>query len=467
MQMKVGDMLRYLTFSGQKALQEAIDFYQKREGNLTGNIPMAFLKLNERKAVVDKDGKVKISLYKSLLARHLSKGLKTGAVYVTTSHEFKSLDTYLIDEKTWQEQKLTLMERANLRHLESWKTIQDQLQDNLTHCFNYTFDRINNGENLWLEKRKNGKLKFKTPTKEEPQNEPKNLYPTDRFISLFEAMKTVNKVSEFTSSLESFRLQNVRKQPHERLIFAALMAYGCNLGIGRMEKSTKNISPNSIETTANNYLSSSNLQKANDRVIAITNRMMIHKLFKKDPNITHTSSDGQKFDVLLDSIHANYSFKYFGKEKGISIYSFISDAHQVFHGLAFSASDREAWYVLNGLMHNDVVDSDIHSTDSHGSTDPVFALTYLLGIDFQPRIKEFHLQKLHGIAGMRIEQQQDYIINAGANINNKIIEEQWDNILRLVVSIKLKHTVPSQILKRLNRSGDPVLCPTKSALFSA
>jgi len=44
--------------------------------------------------------------------------------------------------------------------------------------------------------------------------------------------------------------------------------------------------------------------------------MMIHKLFKKDPNITHTSSDGQKFDVLLDSIHANYSFKYFGKEKG-------------------------------------------------------------------------------------------------------------------------------------------------------
>ena len=114
-----------------------------------------------------------------------------------------------------------------------------------------------------------------------------------------------------------------------------------------------------------------------------------------------------------------------------------------------------------------MVDSDIHSTDSHGSTDPVFALTYLLGIDFQPRIKEFHLQKLHGIAGMRIEQQQDYIINAGANINNKIIEEQWDNILRLVVNIKLKHTVPSQILKRFNRSGDPVLCPTKSALFSA
>jgi TnpA family transposase len=123
------------------------------------------------------------------------------------------------------------------------------------------------------------------------------------------------------------------------------MAYDCNLD----KKSTRNISPNSIEIIANNYLTSRNLQKYNDRVIAIANRMMIHKLFKKDPNITHTSSDGQKFDVLLDSIHANYSFKYFGKEKSISIYSFISDSHQVFHGLAFSASDREAYGVARAV----------------------------------------------------------------------------------------------------------------------
>ena len=88
------------------------------------------------------------------------------------------------------------------------------------------------------------------------------------------------------------------------------------------------------------------------------------------------------FHYYFDNHFDNYSYKYFGKNKGITLYSFISDAHQVFHGLAFSASDREAWYVLNGLMHNQVVESDIHSTDTHGSTDIVFALCYLLGIDF-------------------------------------------------------------------------------------
>jgi TnpA family transposase len=450
MQAKVGDILRYLSFSSSEALQTAIDFYQKKEGNLTGNVPISFLKPNEQKAVIDNQGKIQVSLYKSFLARHLSKGLKNGTVYINSSHEFKAIDSYLIDEKTWQEQKMSLLERANLRYIENWETMQQILETRLTTCFNQTFERINNGENLWIERRKDDTLRYKIPKKETSEYEPTNLFPQDRFITLFEAMQTVNQVCQFTSSLDSLKLQNNREKPEERLFFAALVAYGCNLGLERMVKTTKNISENRLESTVNNYLSSTNLQKANDTIIAIIERMMIHKLYKKQVNITHTSSDGQKFDVAMDSIHANYSFKYFGKEKGITIYPFISDAHQIFHGLAFSASDREAWYVLNGLMYNDIVDSDIHSTDTHGSTDIIFALTNLLGIDFQPRIKEFHLLKLHGIAGMRIEQQQDYIINAGANINTQIIEQQWDNILRLVTSIKLKHTVPSQILKRLN-----------------
>lgn len=37
-----------------------------------------------------------------------------------------------------------------------------------------------------------------------------------------------------------------------------------------------------------------------------------------------------------------------------------------------------------------------------------------------------------------------------APILTQIIAQEWDNILRLVTSIKLKYTVPSQILKRLN-----------------
>jgi hypothetical protein len=41
-----------------------------------------------------------------------------------------------------------------------------------------------------------------------------------------------------------------------------------------------------------------------------------------------------------------------------------------------SAAEREAAYVIDGLMHNEVVKSDIHSTDTHGYSEFVFGATF-------------------------------------------------------------------------------------------
>ena len=80
----------------------------------------------------------------------------------------------------------------------------------------------------------------------------------------------------------------------------------------------------------------------------------------------HTSSDGQKFEVKVESLNANHSFKYFGKGKGVSVYSFIDERHLLFHSTVISAAEWESAYVIDDLMHNDVVKSDVHSTDTHG-----------------------------------------------------------------------------------------------------
>jgi hypothetical protein len=42
--------------------------------------------------------------------------------------------------------------------------------------------------------------------------------------------------------------------------------------------------------------------------------------------------------------------------------------HAICYGTrwSFSSADRESAYVIDGLMHNDVVQSDIHSTDAFG-----------------------------------------------------------------------------------------------------
>ena len=88
-----------------------------------------------------------------------------------------------------------------------------------------------------------------------------------------------------------------------------------------------------------------------------------------------------------ESLNANYSFKYFGKGQGVSAYSFIDERQLLWHSLVFSAAERESAYVIDGLMRNDVVKSDIHSTDSHGYSEAIFAAAHLLGISYAPRLK--------------------------------------------------------------------------------
>lgn len=181
------------------------------------------------------------------------------------------------------------------------------------------------------------------------------------------------------------------------------------------------------------------------------NQLPIAGRLREQEEVYRSASDGQKYTLALDSIHANYSAKYFGKDKGITVYSFISEHYPVFYTTVFSSGDYEAWYVLDGLLHNalSMPNEPTHSTDTHGVTELNFALTYLLGIAFQPRIKGFHRSTLYGLPGVPLQSPADFEFKNGGLVNTKLISEQWDTILRLLVTIKLNHALPSSLLRRL------------------
>ena len=84
------------------------------------------------------------------------------------------------------------------------------------------------------------------------------------------------------------------------------------------------------------------------------------------------------------------------------MYSFIDDTHSLFYSTVISSSEREAAYVIDGLLHNDVVKSDIHSTDTHGYSEIIFAITHLLGFTFAPRIKNLQDQRLYSFGKRKI-----------------------------------------------------------------
>ena len=148
-------------------------------------------------------------------------------------------------------------------------------------------------------------------------------------------------------------------------------------------------------------------------------------------------------------MNAGYSFKYFGTAKGVSVYTFIDESRRLFYSTVINATERESGYVIDGLMHNDVVKSDIHSTDTYGFSEVIFGLTHLLSFSFAPRIKNFKHQQLYSFSSVKECQQLGYTLLPKHKINVELIQEHWDDILRFIATIKTKKTTASQLLRRL------------------
>ena len=277
-------------------------------------------------------------------------------------------------------------------------------------------------------------------------------FPQSEFISVIDLLHSVQTKTDFLESFKHYSIQNVRTQKLDsNLLFASIVGYGCNISLSKMAKISTGISENQLDNATTWYLSEENTIEANDKIVAFIDSLELPKILKNDSNINHTSSDGQKFNIKssIDSTNAGFSFKYFGTAKGVSVYTFIDESHKLFYSTVINVSERESGYVIDGLMHNDVVKSDIHSTDTHGYSEVIFGLTHLLGFSFAPRIKNFKDQQLYGINSSKYYQELGYQVLPKIKINIEIIEENWDDILRFILTIKSRRTTASQLLKRL------------------
>ena len=155
-----------------------------------------------------------------------------------------------------------------------------------------------------------------------------------------------------------------------------------------------------------------------------------------------------------------------GDGKGITIYSHLDEAGQLIYSTVFSAGEREAPYVLDALAHDEIITADAHSKDTHGFTEAIAGITGLWGIESRPRLASIHKLQLYSIDAISNFKELGYQIVPNQKVNYELIIEYWDDILRLVTTIKLGYEKASVLLRRLNRTGDPVLFSAESVIQS-
>ncbi len=456
LQSRVAEIVRQTIFDsncGKPLLFEAISHYQEKSGSINKTAPTAFLTPEQRKLLLDQDGKFRVSLYKALIFLAVADAVKSGTLNLLHSAKYRSLDDYMIPKPDWDENRDEYLQRAGLTQYSDCQATLKALAQAIDLRYEETNSHFIAGENPYLTFRSDGTFHVSTPKLEDVDSLPlSEIFPERKYISLLEALATVDKATGFLEEFEHWQVKHRQDKPAKKVFFAGIMAYGCDIGHRKLAQISKQINENELDNTLNWYFSLDNVQSANDRILQFMDKMEIPDIYRNQADQLHTSSDGQKCGVSVDSLNANYSFKYLGKDKGVSVISFIDMRQMSWHSTVISSAEREAPYVIDGLMHNDVIKSDIHSTDTHGYSEVIFASTFFLNFTFAPRIKGVGRQKLYAFRNGKTKTtvQDTQGFKPDRYINEEISSAQWGEILRFIATIKLKKTTASQLFRRLN-----------------
>lgn len=453
LQNKANNIIKHLDFDEKTSVKElisAINHFKSNNGIINANAPSSFLTTAEEKIILDSEGKIRVSLYKILLFIKITESIKSGSLNLKYSYQYKAIQNYLIDKDYWDTNREKLLSMSGLSQFTDVNKVLNELKDKLEDQYSQVNVNINNQNNNYIRFDDEEQFNLITPNRDRNNTEAlRSIFSEAGFIPIIQVLKDVNNATNFVEDFKHYSTKHHKLKPDIDTIIAGIMGYGHNIGINKMGDISIGVNSNTLRQVSNWFFINKNLTAANNRIIAMIDKLALSKIFRHD-QITHTASDGRKVGVAVDCLLANYSFKYFGKDKGVTVYTFLDNKQSLYYSTVFSSSEREAAYVMDGLLHNEVVKSVIHSTDTYGFMESVFTATHFIGTSFAPRIKNIKKQTIYGFSAKQTYKKRGYKILPSRTINQKLIIKHWDDILRFMATIKLKKATASQLFKRLS-----------------
>lgn len=195
LQSRLSPILKALDFepiTPANPLAEAIRHFKSQDGAITDKTPTGFLDEEERAALVREDGTFRPSLYKVFLFRHVAEAIKSGSLNLSQSYKYRPLDSYLIDQKRWQQDKQALLEQAGLTEFMDPEPVLKALEAALFRQYQDTNAAI--GGNPHLHFRVDGSFYVHTPALDARETDPlQELFPRQHDVPLAQVLGTINR----------------------------------------------------------------------------------------------------------------------------------------------------------------------------------------------------------------------------------------------------------------------------------
>ncbi len=224
--------------------------------------------------------------------------------------------------------------------------------------------------------------------------------------------------------------------------------YGCNLEAAQAARHMRGVVSAKTLSQVNRYHVTANKLEASRReIVNLYNKFDLPHLWGTGKRV---SADGTPIEIFTNNLIAQRHIRY-GIYGGIAFH-YISDMYIALFSEFITCGVWEGIYFLDLLFKNKSdVQPDIYHADTQGQSTVIFALAYLLGIQLMPRIRNWQdltLFRPHKGATYR------YINDLfGDAINWKLIEDHWQDLMQIVLSIQAGKLLPSDLLRKLGHES--------------
>jgi TnpA family transposase len=392
-----------------------------------------------------------VDKYEFLIYKLLKKGLDAGDIFIRDSRNYKSLEEDLITEELWQ-QKDALIKSLNLPyvHLPIEEIIASKKAE-LETLLKRVNDRIRNGENPDIKITGTGEsLRWHLVYHNDAEPVDHPLYSQLPQIGIVDLLLFVHQKTQCLSAFTHLLGRYAKTDADLQRIIACLVAFGENIGLVKMAE-ISDISYQAMVTAARNFIFLENLKNGNDLVTNEMVKLPIFQYFNIEEKIIHGSIDAQKIDTQINTINARHSPKYFGLKKGVAAITLIAN-HIPINAKIIGTHEHESYFAYD-LIYNNTSDVNPHivSTDTHGINQVNHMILDVFGYQFSPRYVNLNsnTKDMYGFHNPRF--YKDCIVKPSRKINEQLIIREWpDNVLRILVSLALKTTTQSTIIRKLS-----------------
>lgn len=329
----------------------------------------------------------------------------------------------------------------------------DEHLDNKLNDLDAAWDRTTQGIDSGTNKGINIKLENKIPTwtlsydaSEELEDQYLSNLPKVEIPNL---IKFVGDLVGMWGSFSHAKNRGVkRKIANPLALNACILAEAFGFSIEQMAE-ISDISHNTLRSTREDFFNVAALCDTNDVVANYIHSLPIFKSWDLIDNQTLADTDGQKILSTNSTIQSRYSKKFFGGEKGISIYTLLANFVAV-NATNIGPNEYEGHALFDMIYGNKTeINIDMVTGDNHSINKCNFVFLDAIDVNYVPNIKNIR-EAADNLYYANSSGNKNGILKAKGKINIERIKNEKKGILRVLLSLIMQGNTQTTIVRKLN-----------------